>query len=130
MAVALIVVAHDGIGPALVGTAEFVLGRLPVNVRALSVSRDSEPEEIIDRLRAAAAELDDGDGVLVLTDLYGATPTNVARTLLDGRRARVITGINLPMLLNVLNYPDQSLERLAELALAGGRDGIVAAGND
>jgi PTS system ascorbate-specific IIA component len=79
-------------------------------------------------LRAAASrarDLDGGEGVLVLSDLYGATPCNVANRLPKlGVRMHCVSGLNLPMLLRVLNYPEQSLDQLAETAATGGRGGI------
>ena len=130
MSVGVVLVAHAGIGPALAGTARFVLGELPLPLRVVVVSRDSRAEEVLETLQSVAAELDQGDGILILTDLYGATPTNVARRLDTGRPARIVTGVNLPMLLNVLNYPDRGLDALVEAALEGGRQGILAVGGD
>ncbi|MBI1731336.1 MAG: PTS fructose transporter subunit IIA [Gammaproteobacteria bacterium] len=125
MSVGIVLVAHDGIGPALAGTAHFVLGDLPLPVRVVVVSRDSQPEEVFERLDAVVSELDQGDGVLILTDMFGATPTNVARRIAAARRVRIVTGANLPMLLNVLNFPGLGLDELAAAALTGGRDGVL-----
>lgn len=125
MSVGIVVIAHDGIGPALAGTAHFVLGQLPLPLRVVVVSRDSQPDEVLEHLQAVVAELDQGDGILILTDMYGATPTNVARQITHARPVRIITGVNLPMLLHVLNYPDRDLDALAETALEGGRQGVI-----
>jgi PTS system ascorbate-specific IIA component len=80
-------------------------------------------------MRAAAARavaaLDDGDGVLVLTDMYGSTPSNVASSLGREDRVVVVAGLNLPMLVRVLNYPEDSLSALAEKAVSGGNRGIL-----
>jgi PTS system ascorbate-specific IIA component len=126
MSVGIILIAHAGIGPALAGTAQFVLGELSLPLRVVVVSRDSRADEVLDSLEAVAAELDQGEGVLILTDMYGATPTNVARRINPGRPVRIVAGVNLPMLLNVLNFPDRDLDALAALALEGGRQGILA----
>jgi PTS system ascorbate-specific IIA component len=125
MSVGIVLIAHDGIGPALAGTAHFVLGELPAPVRIVTVSRDSQPDDIAERLEAVAAELDQGDGILILTDMYGATPTNIAQRIAAGRPVRIVTGVNLPMLLNVLNFPRRGLDDLARAALEGGRDGVL-----
>ena len=130
MSVGIVLIAHAGIGPALAGTAQFVLGELSLPLRVVVVSRDSRADEVLENLQAVAAELDQGDGVLILTDMYGATPTNVARRINPGRPVRIITGVNLPMLLNVLNYPERDLDALAVAALEGGRQGILAATDD
>ena len=130
MSVGIILIAHAGIGPALAGTAQFVLGELSMPLRVVVVSRDSRADEVLETLEAVAAELDQGEGVLILTDMYGATPTNVARRINPGRPVRIVAGVNLPMLLNVLNYPDRDLDALAALALEGGRQGILTVTDD
>lgn len=130
MSVGIVLIAHDGIGPALAGTAHFVLGELPLPVRVVVVSRESEADEVQERLEAVVAEQDQGDGVLILTDMFGATPTNVARRIAPGRNVRIVTGVNLPMLLNVLNYPALDLESLARAARDGGSNGVLTVDGD
>lgn len=130
MSVGIVIIAHDGIGPALAGTAHFILGELPLPVRVVVVSRDTEPDEVHEHLEAVALELDQGDGILILTDMYGATPTNIAQRTAAGSSTRIVTGVNLPMLLNVLNYPGRNLEQLAQAALEGGRNGVLALEQD
>jgi len=130
MSVGIVLIAHAGIGPALAGTAQFVLGELSLPLRVVVVSRDSRADEVLETLQAVAAELDQGDGVLILTDMYGATPTNVARRINPGRRVQIVTGVNLPMLLHVLNYPDRDLDALAATAVEGGRLGVLAVTDD
>ena len=130
MSVGIAIIAHAGIGPALAGTAQFVLGELSLPLRVVVVSRDSRADEVLEHLQAVVAELDQGDGVLILTDMYGATPTNIARQINPGLRVRIVTGVNLPMLLNVLNYPDRDLDALAAMALEGGRQGVLAVADD
>ena len=126
MTVSVLIITHDGIGAALLGTATFMLNGCPLHTRLLTASRDCDPEE----LRADAMEeiriLDEGDGVLVLTDLYGSTPSNIARIISEKNNVRAVSGLNLSMLIRVLNYPDMSLEQLVEKAISGGRDGIVS----
>lgn len=126
MSVGIVIIAHDGIGPALAGTAHFILGELPLPVRVVVVSRDSVPDEVHEHLEAVAAELDRGDGILILTDMFGATPTNIAQRISAGHGARIVTGVSLPMLLNVLNFPARNLDQLAQAALEGGRSGVIA----
>jgi mannose PTS system EIIA component len=130
VSVGIVIIAHDGIGPALAGTAHFILGDLPLPVRVVVVSRDSEPMDMQEHVAAVAAELDQGDGILILTDMYGATPTNIAQRADAGRSTRIVTGVNLPMLLNVLNYPGRNLEQLAQAALDGGRNGVLTVERD
>src|SRR5690606_33601262 len=108
----------------LLGAARHVLGNLPLPVDFHEVAADADPDELLREAASSARALDDGDGVLVLSDLYGATPCNVAQRLPDlGVRMHCVSGLNLPMLLRVLNYPEQSLDQLAQTAASGGRGG-------
>jgi PTS system ascorbate-specific IIA component len=91
----------------------------------LDASRDCDPTELLQEAHTQIATLDTGGGVLVLTDLYGATPCNIAARLLANPKIRVVSGMNLPMLIRVLNYPDLSLDALADKAVSGGRDGVM-----
>lgn len=126
MKVGVLLMTHESMGAALVGAARHVLGRLPLPLEVQEVAADADPETMLRAAAAHARELDHGDGVLVLSDLYGATPCNIARRLPDlGVRMHCVAGLNLPMLLRVLNYPEQSLDELAQTAALGGRGGIV-----
>lgn len=123
--VGVLLMTHEAIGPALVAAARHVLGTLPLPVDAFEVPSDSDPTAMLLRSAEHARALDHGDGVLVLTDVFGATPCNVARRLDDlGVRVRCVPGLNLPMLLRVLNYADRPLLELADIAASGGRNGI------
>lgn len=124
MSVGLLIITHDDIGRALLHSAHVALADSPLATDMISASRDSEPEALLQRARTALAALDTGDGVLVLTDLFGSTPSNIAARLLDSGRTRVVTGINLPMLIRVLNYPQLDLVGLAAKAVSGGVDGV------
>jgi mannose PTS system EIIA component len=125
MSVGLLLITHNGIGAALLGAVTRMLGRCPLRVRSLAVREEGD----CDRLRGVArdwlAALDDGDGVLVLTDLFGSTPANIAASLQTRPGVRTLSGVNLPMLVRVLNYADLPLEALAEKAFGGGRDGVM-----
>lgn len=122
--VGLLIITHDCVGTSLLDTAVNMLGHCPLAVRAISVPADCDPDECLTRARRYAAEVNDGDGVLVLTDMYGSTPSNIAGRVAQRERALVISGLNLPMLIRVLNYPRLSLRELAVKAESGGRDGI------
>ena len=126
MTVGVLLLTHESMGAALVNAARHVLGRLPLSIEVQEVKANADPDQMLRSAAANARELDHGDGVLVLSDLYGATPCNIARRLPDlGVRMHCVSGLNLPMLLRVLNYPEQSLDELAQTAAAGGRGGIV-----
>ena len=125
MSAGLLIITHDGIGAAMLGTASFILGGCPLATRLLSATRDCDPDELIADALEEIRALDTGAGVLILTDLYGATPSNIADRISDQANVRTVTGVNLSMLIHVLNYPDLDLEEMAQAAVEGGRSGIV-----
>jgi PTS system ascorbate-specific IIA component len=130
MSVGLLIIGHNGVGPALLGTATLVLGgECPLEAKVISATRESEPEEMLEHMKMLIEELDEGDGVLILTDLLGSTPTNIAQRLLPAPKIRIVAGINLGMLLNVLNYPSLDLAELVKKAVAGGRGGVLEIGD-
>jgi len=129
MTVGVLIIAHRPLGSAVVETAIGTLGECPLPLQVLDVPRDGNPENTLAQARAHLAQLDDGDGVLVLTDLFGSTPCNIACNLRDPHRVLVLAGLNLPMLIRVFNYPQLALLDLLEKAAGGGRDGIVLCEN-
>ena len=121
MSVGILLITHSGIGGALLNVASGTFGKLPLEVLPLSVSRDPDPEHLISKAGCLVRKLDAGEGVLVLTDMFGSTPSNVAQGLLQqGFTIRVVTGLNLPMLFRVLNYPHLALSQLAKKGLSEG----------
>jgi mannose PTS system EIIA component len=123
MSVGLLIISHEEIGRALIQTVIQTLGSSPLPVEILSVPKECYPEALAEHARRAAASLDHDAGVLVLTDMYGATPSNIALRL-AGAKVRIVTGLNLPMLMRVLNYSQLGLDQLAEKAVSGGREGV------
>jgi PTS system mannose-specific IIA component len=122
--IGVLLVTHGPLGDNLIEAAAHVLGSKPQDIEALDVSSRSEPKDIEASISAHMQALDKGDGVLVLTDIYGATPSNcMCRALAPGHAAG-ISGVNLPMLLKTLNYRDLPLDQLAAKAALGGQDGI------
>lgn len=127
MPVGILLVTHEGVGDALLATATRLLGSLPLRVEALAVPFDADLDALLPAASAALRRVDAGDGVLVLTDLYGASPSNLAaRVAYLGTPVRRVSGLGLPMLLRALNYGDQPLDELARTAAAGGRNGVQA----
>ncbi|CAK0775103.1 mannose PTS system EIIA component [Gammaproteobacteria bacterium] len=124
MMVAILVITHDQVGRVLVDTAVITLGFCPLATAVLMVARNSDPDVLSRNAMQMAVSLDQGDGVLVLTDMYGSTPSNIACRL-DNNRVRVVAGVNLPMLIRVFNYSYLSLDELTNKAVSGGRDGII-----
>lgn len=126
MAVGILLVTHPGIGSALVAVASALLRNLPLKVEAFEVPFDADPEALLPQASAALRRVDGGFGVLVLTDLYGATPSNLAARLARlGTPVRRVSALNLPMLLRVLNYPELELDELPAVAAAGARNGVI-----
>lgn len=125
MSVALLVITHNKIGAELLATATRMLGHCPVRARTLEVGECDDPERLRERAARLADELDDGSGLLILTDLFGSTPANIANGLYQGHEVRVLAGVNLPMLVRVFNYHTLELSAVAEKALDGGRCGVL-----
>ncbi len=124
MSVGVLIISHDGIGPALLGTATLMLNDCPLQTKLLTVSRDCDPDQLTEDAVEQIEALDAGEGVLVLTDLYGSTPCNIARKFTSKKHVHVVSGLNLSMLIRVFNYPKLTLEELSEKAVSGGKDGI------
>ncbi len=123
--IGVLIVAHGALGEALVQSACHVLGRVPERLGHLAVAGKDDPEALAARAGALVRELDTGDGVLVLADIYGATPGNVALRLLRAGRVEGVAGVSLPMLVRVLNYRDRPLAVVVQKALSAGAEGVV-----
>ncbi len=128
MAVGILLITHPHVGRILLETAVSLIGDLPVSIEYLDVPLANDTETVFKQADALCAKLDDGAGILVLTDLYGATPNNIAKRLTDKRNARIVSGVNLPMLMKTLNYCRLPLAELARKAYSGGRDNIIKHG--
>jgi PTS system ascorbate-specific IIA component len=126
MSVGLLIVTHDQIGETLLRTARRMFGDMPLIARVLSVTVDANPEALLTQAHSLVDQLNEGDGVLVLTDMYGSTPSNIAFGLMQPGRVQVLAGINLPMLIRTLNYATLDLTALTEKAISGGKEGIFS----
>jgi len=127
--IGVLVISHGSIGEALLASAAQILGA-PAQAAALGVARADDPEAVLERARALAARLDTGDGLLVLTDMFGATPCNVASRLLADGRVEGVSGVSLPMLIRVLSGRNGSLPAAVQRALSGGAEGVVHMNSD
>ena len=126
MAVGILLITHEGIGGAMLAVATRLLRKLPLACEAFEVPFDGDPDSLLPPASAALRRVDGGHGVLVLTDLYGATPANVyARLRNEGVALRRVSGLSLPMLLRVYNYPELPLDESSRTAAAGGRNGVI-----
>ena len=124
MSVGLLLITHDDIGDALLASATGILGLCPLRTQTLPVGPNDQPDQISDRAKRILDQLQLGKGVLILTDLLGSTPSNVAGSLQQADKVHVVTGLNLPMLIKVLSHPSPTLQRLTETAIEGGRLGV------
>jgi PTS system ascorbate-specific IIA component len=131
--IGVLLIAHRPLASALAASASHVYscapGRAEDRVRVLDVEPGGDAGQAVDTARALAREIDDGSGVLVLTDAFGATPGNVATKLAEPGRVAVVAGVNLPMLLRVLCYRDGKLADTVEKAIAGGTQGVMQVAN-
>lgn len=125
MSAGVLIVAHDPVGSAMLSVATAILGHPPLPVENLPIPLDADIEATTAEARRLVGTLNQGDGVLVLTDMYGSTPANIACRLLDDPAVRVVSGLNLPMLCRIFNYATLGLEQLAEKAAGGARDSIL-----
>lgn len=117
--------AHNGLGDSLVECVKHVLGEVPRNLNVLSVLASDDPQKKLADGQILIKQLDEGGGVLILADIFGATPSNIARQLCHAERVMGVAGVNLPMLLRVICSPPVSLADSAKIALDGGRECIV-----
>lgn len=126
MKVGVLLITHEGIGSALVAVATQLLRNLPLRTEVLEVPFDGDPDALLPLASAALRRVDGGQGVLVLTDLYGATPSNLAaRVARLGTPVRRVSAVSLPMLMRVMNYAEQDLDELPAIAAAGARNGVI-----
>ena len=123
MKVGILLVTHSDIGKQLLLTATSVFGKNPFQVELLSVDNYDQPNDVKELAEKYVKFLDNGAGVLVLTDIIGTTPSNIASSI-DHKRIKVVAGLNLSMILNVFNYPGDSLDQLSIKALEGGIQGV------
>jgi PTS system ascorbate-specific IIA component len=128
--IGVLIVTHGAIGESLLASAEQILGGRQAQVATLGVSRGDDPDRLLARARSLAARTDSGAGVLVLTDMFGATPCNVAARLLADGRIEGVSGVSLPMLVRVLSGRNGSLPAAVQRALSGGAEGVVHMNRD
>ena len=126
--VGILIVAHGAFGEALIHCASHVLGKRPLRVRQVGITVHDDPDATLPQAQELVRQLDEGDGVLVLTDMLGATPSNIAARLAAPGRVEVVAGVNLPMLVRALTYRAQPLAAVVGKAMSGGREGVLHLG--
>jgi mannose PTS system EIIA component len=132
--VGILLITHGTLGSVLAENAFHILGQDWANLRSLSVDKSDDPDAMHARAQALVDEIDDGDGVVVLSDMLGGTPANIASRLIRPGRVETVCGANLPMLVRALSYSSQSLDIVVSKAVTGGLEGVVyvipGGGND
>ena len=128
--IGILIVSHGTFGESLIHCASHVLGKRPLYLRQLGVTVHDDPDAILPLAQDLVRYLDKGRGVLVMTDIYGATPSNIGARLLAPGKVEGVAGVNLPMLIRALTYREEcDLPALVGKALSGAAEGIVRMGH-
>lgn len=128
--IGVLVLTHGATGEHMLATATQIVDKTAARSAAIGVEPGADPNVVLEKARAVARQLDDGSGVLVLTDMYGATPGNVAGALLVDGRVEGVAGLSLPMLVRVLSGRSGSLADAVQRALSGGAEGVLHMNED
>jgi mannose PTS system EIIA component len=123
--IGILIVAHDHLGESLVDAVTHVLGARPPQFDVFPVAATDDPLALLPKARAAVAALDTGEGVAVLSDIFGATPCNLAAKLASAGRVEVIAGVSLPMLVRAFTYRTKGMETFVKKAVSGGCEGVL-----
>ena len=123
--VGVLIVSHGRLAEALISEVQFLIGNFQ-RVKGVSIWPKESEEEARDRIRERMTEVDEGDGIVILTDILGGTPTNLSMAFFRDERVKVVTGVNVPMLLTLVSYrKGRSLEEICSLVKKSGRRSII-----
>jgi len=128
--IGILIISHGAFGEALIHGASHVLGKRPLHVSQVGVTIHDDPDAILPQARDLVRQLDRGQGVLVLTDILGATPSNIATRLLKPGKVAGLSGASLPMLIRAITYRDEPLAAVVDKAMSGGQEGMVHLNSD
>ena len=123
--IGIMIIAHDSLAEGLARAVTHVLGSRPPQFEVLSVAATDDPAALLPAARELVRQLDTGSGVVVFSDIYGGSPSNLAAKLLKAGRVEGIAGVNLPMLVRAFTYRTRDMETLLKRAVSGGCDGVL-----
>ena len=123
--ISILIITHGTLGESLIHCASHVLNKRPPHLQQLGVTAQDDPAVLLPQARALVTELDAGDGVLILTDIYGGTPSNLASKLVIPGKVEAVAGVSVPMLIRVLTYRDRELQTIVTKAISGGCEGVM-----
>ncbi len=125
MTIGILLLTHNDIGAQLLLAAKSTYGSVPIRTELLSIDHYDQPNDLAKLANQYVKLLDNGNGVLILTDMFGSTPSNIAKELCLLSKVNVVSGLNLSMLLHIFNYPSLSLDQLTIKAIEGGKEGVM-----
>ena len=123
--IGILLITHASFGESMIQNICHVLNKRPPLIAQLGVAAQDDPLDILPLARLLLKEVNCGEGVLVMTDVFGATPGNLALKLLDPGHVEGIAGLSLPMLLRALTYREKGMETMVQKAISGAHDGVV-----
>lgn len=123
--IGILLITHGELGKSLIECATHVLGHQPLFLEFLSIENDCEHENMFKQISERISLLDKGDGVLILTDIFGATPCNIITKIIKPGKVSAIAGVNLSMLIRSISYRHESFDALIAKAIQGAQDGII-----
>jgi PTS system ascorbate-specific IIA component len=123
--IGILIITHGTLGESLIHSASHVLNKRPPRLKQLGVTAQDDPALLLPQARALVKELDDGAGLLILSDIYGGTPSNLAAKLVVPGKIEAVAGVSLPMLIRVLTYRDRDLQTIVTKAISGGCEGVI-----
>ena len=123
--ISILLITHGELGQSLIECATHVLGDKPLFLESLSIENDCTHESMFKQISERINLLDQGDGVLILTDIFGATPCNIITKIIKPGKVSAIAGVNLSMLIRTISYRNESFDSLISKAIQGAQDGII-----
>lgn len=123
--IGVLVVTHEDLGDHLIRCVSHIIGEKPPHMMSLGIFIQDDPKVVLSNAQTLVGQLDSGDGVLVFSDILGATPCNIATQLIQPGKVECLAGVNVPMLVRALTYRHEPLPMVVEKALSGGQRGVI-----